>query len=130
MKRFKINENSFKLTRSEAKLSEIIWENEPLSSTKLVRLSEMDMEWSKSTTYTVLKKLCEKGIFRNERAIVSALITRDEFITGKSRLYVKNTFDGSLSRFLVSYFGDDRLTAEQSAKLKSLIEECEEGGDE
>lgn len=69
----------YKLTESEEKFAELIWRNEPIGSGDLVKLCEKEMNWKKSTTYTVLKKLCEKGIFQNENAVVSSLITRDEY---------------------------------------------------
>ncbi len=116
------------LTAAEEKLAALIWRNAPLTSPDLVVLAEREMDWKKSTTYTVLKKLCDKGVFRNENANVSVLLTRDEQMARQSRRYVEDTFGGSLPKFIASFFGGRKLTPEQAAELKRLIEEHEGGG--
>jgi predicted transcriptional regulator len=116
------------LTVAEEKLAALIWHNAPLTSPDLVALAEREMDWKKSTTYTVLKKLCDKGVFKNENANVSVMLTHDEQIARQSRRYVEDTFGGSLPKFITSFFGGRKLTAEQAAELKRLIEEHEEGG--
>ena len=82
----------YKLTETEEKFANIIWKNEPIASGDLVKLSEKEMNWKKSTTYTVLKKLCQKGIFKNEDAIVSSLITKNEYNAKQSVIFVEDTF--------------------------------------
>lgn len=116
------------LTAAEEKLAVLIWQNAPLSSPDLVALVEREMNWKKSTTYTVLKKLCDKGVFKNENANVSVVLTQDEQIARQSRRYVEDTFGGSLPKFITSFFSGRKLTPEQAAELKRLIEEHEEGG--
>jgi len=116
------------LTEAEEKLAALIWRNAPLTSPDLVTIAEREMDWKKSTTYTVLKKLCEKGVFKNENANVSVLLTRDEQIARQSRRYVEDTFGGSLPKFITSFFGGRKLTPEQAAELKRLIEEHEGDG--
>ncbi|WP_367568792.1 BlaI/MecI/CopY family transcriptional regulator [Lacrimispora sp.] len=116
------------LTAAEEKLAVLIWRNAPLSSPDLVALVEREMNWKKSTTYTVLKKLCDKGVFKNENANVSVVLTQDEQIARQSRRYVEDTFGGSLPKFITSFFCGRKLTPEQAAELKLLIEEHEEGG--
>jgi predicted transcriptional regulator len=118
--------DKFKLTKSEARFADLIWSNAPLTSTKLVKIAEQEMRWKKSTTYTVLKTLCEKGIFQNESAMVSAVLTREEFYSRQSRHYVDDTFEGSLPRFLVSFIGGKSLSASQAEELKRLIDEHKE----
>ena len=86
----------YKLAEGEEKFAELIWQNEPIGSGDLVKLSEKEMNWKKSTTYTVLKKLCEKGIFQNENALVSSLISKDEYYANQSIRFVEDTFGGSL----------------------------------
>lgn len=115
------------LTAAEERLANLIWRDAPLSSPDLVALAEREMDWKKSTTYTVLKKLCDKGIFKNENANVSVVLTRDEQIARQSRRYVEDTFGGSLPKFITSFFRGKKLTPEQAAELKCLIEEHEEG---
>ncbi len=110
----------------ESQFADIIWENEPLSSTELAKRSEELFQWKKSTTYTVLKRLCDKGIFHNERGRVTSLISRDDFYSVKSEIFVKETFDGSLPAFLAAFTKRKNLTPEEVASLRSIIAEYEE----
>jgi len=119
--------SDYKLTQSEAKFADLIWEHEPLGSGELVKLCEKELGWKKSTTYTVLKKLCEKGIFRNENAVVSSLVTKDEYYAKQSVRFVEDTFGGSLPKFLTAFIGGRKLSKHQAEELKRLIDEHEEG---
>ena len=116
------------LFAGEEKLAAIIWRDAPMTSPELVAVAERELNWKKSTTYTVLKKLCNKGIFKNHNANVSVVLTRDELIAYQSRHFVEDTFGGSLPRFITSFIGGKKLTPKQAAELKRLIEEHEEGG--
>jgi len=116
----------YKLAETEEKFAGLIWQNEPIGSGDLVKLSEKEMSWKKSTTYTVLKKLCEKGIFQNENAVVSALITRDEYYANQSIRFVEDTFGGSLPRFLTSFINGKKISKHQAEELKRLIDEHKE----
>ncbi len=116
------------LTTAEEKLAELIWRVAPLTSPDLVALAEGEMDWKKSTTYTVLKKLCDKGVFRNENANVSVLLTRDELVANQSRRYVEDTFGGSLPKFITAFIGGKKLTPEQAGELRRLIDEHEGSG--
>jgi predicted transcriptional regulator len=116
------------LTPAEEKLAELIWREAPLTSPELVALAERKMEWKKSTTYTVLKKLCDKGVFKNENTNVSVVLSHDEQIARQSRCYVEDTFGGSLPKFITSFFSGRKLTPKQAAELKRIIEEHEGGG--
>ena len=116
------------LTAAEEKLAVMIWREAPLTSPELVEIADREMDWKKSTTYTVLKKLCDKGVFRNENANVSVVLTQDELISHQSRYFVEDTFGGSLPKFITSFFGGKKLSEEQAAELHRLIEEYEEGG--
>ena len=116
------------LTAAEEKLAALIWRNAPLTSPDLVVLAEREMDWKKSTTYTVLKKLCDKGVFKNENANISVVLTRDEQTARQSRRYVEDTFGGSLPKFIASFIGGKKLSQEQAAELRRLIDE-HEGGD-
>lgn len=113
----------YKLAKAEERFAEIIWANEPISSTELVKLCEKEMNWKKSTTYTVLKKLCEKGIFQNSNAVVSALMGKDEFYSRQSRRYVEDVFAGSLPKFLTAFCGGRKLSKEEAEEMKRFIEE-------
>lgn len=118
----------FRLTHAETKLIDIIWENSPIISPELIKIAERELEWKRTTTYTVLKKLCEKGIVQNDNSMVSAVFTRDEFVAGQSRCFVEDTFGGSLPLFLTSFISGRKLTSKQAAELRKLIDEYEEGG--
>jgi predicted transcriptional regulator len=115
------------LTAAEERLAALIWRDAPLTSPDLVALAEKEMDWKKSTTYTVLKKLCDKGVFKNDNANVSVVLSQDEQIARQSRRYVEDTFGGSLPKFITSFIGGGTLTTEQAAELKRLIEEHEGG---
>lgn len=111
-----------RMTQMEQKFAEIIWENAPVTSPKLVELCLQQLGWKKSTTYTVLKKLCDKGLFRNENALVTVLITKDIYISRQSRKYVEDTFGGSLPRFLAAFISGGKLDGKQAEEIKQLIE--------
>ena len=116
----------YKLTESEEKFAELIWQNEPIGSGNLVKLCEKEMNWKKSTTYTVLKKLCEKGIFQNKDTVVSSLISRNEYYANQSIRFVEDTFGGSLPKFLTSFISGKKLSNHQAEELKRLIDEHKE----
>ena len=114
-----------KLGMVEARFADLIWENEPLSSGALVRLCEEKLGWKKSTTYTVLKKLCQRGIFRNEGGTVTSLISREDFFSAQSRRFVEESFDGSLPAFIAAFAAGKRLTAREIAEIRKMIDEME-----
>ena len=115
------------LTTAEEKLACLVWEEAPISSPELVVVVHEVLGWKKSTTYTVLKKLCEKGVLKNENAMVSVLLTRDELLAQQSRNYVEDIFGGSLPRFIASFIGGGKkLTTEEAAELKQIIREYED----
>ncbi len=115
-----------KMAQSETKFAELVWEQEPISSGELVKLCEKRLDWKKSTTYTVLKNLCDKGILQNNNAIVSSLIKKDEFYARQSRHFVEDTFGGSLPKFLSAFIGSERLSKRQAEELKRLIDDYKE----
>ena len=116
----------YRLAQGEAKFAELVWRHEPIASGDLVKLCEKELTWRKSTTYTVLKKLCERGIFQNDNSVVSSLIKKDEFYAGQSRRFVEDTFGGSLPKFLTSFIGGKKLTGKQADEIKRLIDEHRE----
>ena len=120
--------NNISLTAAEEKLAALIWREAPLSSVELTQIADKDMDWKRTTTYTVLKKLCDKGVFKNENANVSVVLTREELTARQSRRYVEDTFGGSLPKFIASFFGGRVISEEQAAELKRLIDE-HKGGD-
>ena len=117
----------YRLTGAEESLADIIWANSPLSTNQLVRLAEESHGWKRTTTYTILKRLCDKGIFANMNATVSTLVNRDEFRAGLSRRYVEDSFGGSLPLFMASFFSGKKLSRKQAEELRRLIDEHEAG---
>jgi predicted transcriptional regulator len=117
---------NYQLAQGEEKLADLIWRYEPIKSGELVKLCKSEIGWKKSTTYTVLKKLCNKNIFRNENSIVSSVIKKEEFTSKQSRYFVEDTFGGSLPKFLTAFIGGEKLSDLQAEKLKKLIDEHKE----
>ncbi|MGO4110903.1 BlaI/MecI/CopY family transcriptional regulator [Paenibacillus sp. YAF4_2] len=115
---------SYKLFDAEYKFASLIWDNEPINSTDLVKLSKTKLGWSKSTTYTVLRKLCERGILQNEEAMVTALVKKSDAQKYESETVVEKAFDGSLPQFLTAFLGGKRLTEREAEELKRIIEEA------
>lgn len=111
----------------ESRFADMIWENEPVSSAQMVRLAEEKLQWKKSTTYTVLKRLCDKGIFQNNGGTVTSLISRRDFYAMQSEKFVEETFDGSLPAFLAAFTTRKSLSAEEVAQIRRIVAEYEEG---
>ena len=111
-----------KLGVIESRFADIIWRNEPLSSSQLAKLAEKELEWKKSTTYTILKRLCERGIFQNQSGIVSSIISKEEFYALQSEKFVEETFDGSLPAFLTAFSTRKKLSEEEFDSLMNIIE--------
>ncbi len=107
----------------ETHFAEIIWANEPLQSGELVKLCAKELDWKKSTTYTVLKKLCERGMFQNQEGVVSSLISKKEFQAMQSEKFVEETFAGSLPQFLTAFASRKKLSDKEIAELQRIIEE-------
>jgi len=116
-----------RLTEAESRLADLIWEREPLTSADLVGLCGERMNWKKSTTYTMLRRLEEKGIFKNEGGVVRSCATREGFYAEQSKAFVDKTFGGSLPRFLTAFTRSQKLTEEEIQELQKLIDEHREG---
>lgn len=114
----------YKLFDAEYKFISIIWDNEPVNSTELVRLCADKLGWKKSTTYTVLKKLSERGILQNNDAVVTALAKREDVQKYESNAVVEKSFDGSLPKFLTAFLNDRKITEQEAEELKRIIEEA------
>lgn len=117
----------YRLTEMEDKFADIIWANEPIPSGNLVKLCEVELNWKKSTTYTMLKRIEIKGIFINKNGIVSSLVKRDKFYAERSKQFVEETFDGSLPKFLAAFTRSKKLSDKEIAELQKLINEHKEG---
>ncbi len=110
----------------ESRFADIIWQNEPIATGELAKRSEELLHWKKTTSYTVLKRLCDKGIFQNNKGMVTSVISRDEFYSVQSEKFVEETFEGSLPAFLAAFTKRKGLTAEEVAHLRRLVAEYEE----
>lgn len=119
--------DNYKLGVVEQKFAEIIWLNEPIASGELVKLCLKELEWKKSTTYTVLKKLCEKGIFKNESGVVSSIVSKDEFFALQSKSFVDETFEGSLPAFIAAFTKNQTLSYKDIADIRAMIDSYGEG---
>ena len=107
----------------ESRFADMIWENEPVPSPELVKLAERELNWKKSTTYTVLKRLCERGIFQNQGGMVTSLLSRQDFYAVQSEKFVEETFSGSLPAFLAAFTTRKKLSEEEIAELQTLIDQ-------
>lgn len=112
----------YKLGAVESRFADLIWGHEPLHSRELVALCQAELNWKKPTTYTVLRKLCERGIFQNVNGIVSARISRQEFFARQSEQFVQDTFDGSLPAFLAAFTTRKRLSQAEVEEIRRMID--------
>ena len=106
----------------ESKFADFIWNNEPMSSGQLVKMAEKELSWKSTTSYTVLKRLCERGIFQNQGGVVTSLISRDEFYALQSERFVEETFDGSLPAFLAAFGSRKKMSDAEIEDLKKIID--------
>lgn len=117
----------YHLSGSEYRFLQVVWEAEPVGSGQLVELCREKLEWKKSTTYTVLKKLCEKGILRIESSTVRSAVPREAVDHHAAEGFVERTFGGSLPGFLAAFMGGRKLTETEAEDLKRLIDQYKEG---
>ena len=112
-----------KLGAVESRFADIIWEHEPLTSTELVKLAAQALNWKKSTTYTVLKRLCDRGIFQNLSGTVTSLLSKGELAALQSEQFVAEAFSGSLPASLTAFTSRNKLSEEEVAQLQALIDQ-------
>ena len=113
--------SEYKLGAVEAKFAEIIWKNEPISSSELAKLALAKLEWKKSTTYTVLKRLCDREIFVNNGGTVSSLISKNDFYALQSEEVVNDSFSGSLPAFVAAFSSRKKLSDDEINQLQDMI---------
>ncbi|MBQ7841523.1 MAG: BlaI/MecI/CopY family transcriptional regulator [Lachnospiraceae bacterium] len=114
--------NDIRLGEVESIFADIIWENEPLTPGELFKLAAEKLEWKRQTTDTVLKRLCDKGIFKKEGKTISSLISRDEFYARQSEKLINDAFEGSLPAFLAAFGSRKKLSEDEIDELKAVIE--------
>ncbi len=118
---------TMKLGVVEARFADIVWEHAPLSTKQLVALCEERLQWKRTTTYTVLKKLCERGLFLTESSTVTVCVSKEEFYAMQSEKFVEETFDGSLPAFIAAFTARKTLTAEERDEILAMIAAYGEG---
>ena len=112
----------------ESRFADIIWQNEPVTSPELVKLAAKELDWKKSTTYTVLKRLCERGIFQNNDGTVTSLISKQDFYAVQSEKFVEETFSGSLPAFVAAFTKRQKLSEEDLDEVQRMIDRIRKGG--
>jgi len=112
----------YKLGEIETIFADIIWDNEPLSSRHLAELAEERLKWKRTTTYTILKRLCDRELFQNEGGTVTSLVSRDEFYARQSEKFVEETFHGSLPAFLAAFGSRKKLSDSEIDELQKVID--------
>lgn len=117
----------YRLGEVEMRFADIIWEREPLSSGELVKLCGQELNWKKSTTYTILHRVCERGLFQNDKGCVTSLVTKEEFLAGQSEQFVDDTFQGSLPGFVAAFTKRRKLSDKEITELLKIIKPQEEG---
>lgn len=118
--------SDYRLGAIEAQFADIIWANEPMSSSELVKLSLAELNWKKSTTYTVLRRLCDRGVFVNDGGVVKALVSREEFYSKQSEEFIEDSFKGSLPAFLAAFTKNKKLSQEEVDEIRRMIDSFEE----
>ena len=121
--------SDFKIGSAEARFADLVWENEPVTSGQMAKLGASEFGWKKTTSFTVLKRLCDRGLFKNEGGTVTSLISREEFYARHSQHYVEDTFGGSLPAFLTAFCSRKELSGEEIDELKDIIEHMRRPGE-
>ena len=111
-----------KLGEIESRFADIIWTNEPLSSPVLAKMAEAELGWKPSTTYTILKRLCQRSLFQNVKQTVTSLVSKEEFYSLQSEKFVEDTFEGSLPAFLVAFSKRKKYTEEEVERMKQILD--------
>ena len=107
----------------QERFADIVWDNEPIASGELVKLCEKELRWKKPTTYTVLRKLCEKGLLKNENGIVTSLISKEDFYSAKSEQIVVDSYRGSLPAFIAAFISRKEISAEEAEEIGTMYKE-------
>lgn len=111
----------------QERFANLVWDNEPIPSGQLVKLCEQVFQWKKPTTYTVLRKLCEKGLFQNVNGVVSSVMSREEFASRRSEQFVDNAFHGSLPAFVAAFTAQKSLSAQEAEEIQEMISKFRKG---
>ena len=118
----------YELGAVQERFADLVWTHEPISSGELVKLCREELNWKKPTTYTVLRKLCEKGLLQNRDGLVTSLVSREEYCSAKSEQVVENSYRGSLPAFVAAFISRNGLTPEEAGEIRKLIDAFKEEG--
>lgn len=117
----------FELGAVQERFADIVWAHEPVASGDLVKICEKELGWKKPTTYTVLRKLCEKGLLQNADGIVSSLVSKEDFYSAKSEQVVTESYNGSLPAFIAAFTSRNKLSAAEADEIQKMIDEFRKG---
>lgn len=117
----------FELGAVQERFADIVWAHEPVASGDLVKICEKELGWKKPTTYTVLRKLCEKGLLQNADGIVSSLVSKEDFYSAKSEQVVTESYNGSLPAFIAAFTSRNKLSAAEADEIQRMIDEFRKG---
>ena len=106
----------------QERFADLVWANEPVGSGELVKICEKELNWKKPTTYTVLRKLCEKGLLQNDNGVVTSLVSKDEFYSAKSEQIIADSYQGSLPSFIAAFISRNDLTKEEADEIQKMID--------
>ena len=118
------------LAAVQERFADIVWANEPISSGDLVKVCEKELSWKKPTTYTVLRKLCEKGLLQNVDGIVSSRISKEEFYSAKSEKIIEDSYEGSLPAFIAAFTSHKKLSKKEVDEIQKMIDAFKKEGEE
>lgn len=117
----------FELGAVQERFADIVWAHEPVASGDLVKICEKELGWKKPTTYTVLRKLCEKGLLQNLDGVVSSLVSKEDFYSAKSEQVVTESYNGSLPAFIAAFTSRNKLSAAEADEIQKMIDEFRKG---
>jgi len=117
----------YKLGIKEGKFADIIWQNEPLSSRELTEICEKELKWKRTTTYTMLKRLCDRKIFENKSGTVYSIMKKKEFLTAQGEQFINKSFEGSLPQFVAAFTRRNKLSDKDVQEIQRLIDEYKGG---
>lgn len=112
----------FELGAIQERFADIVWEHEPIASGKLAKICEKQLNWKRPTSYTVLRKLCEKGLLQNQDGVVTSLISREEFYSTKSEHIIEDSYQGSLPSFIAAFISKKGISAEEADEIQKMID--------
>ena len=117
----------YKLGEMEQRFADMIWDNAPIPTSKLIKLCENIFDWKRTTTYTMLRRLIDRGLFQNDSGIVSVIIKKEDFLAGKGEEFLAESFEGSLPRFLTAFTKRKKLSDKEIQEIQQIIDGYKEG---